>query len=67
MGAVLVVEQGERRRFMETVVELQNRLEELGVTPQIALAAMASISKGLLSQLHSEPDRLSNQQEVSRG
>ena len=67
LGAVLVVEQGERRRFMETVVELQNRLEELGATPQIALAAMASISKGLLSQLHSEPDRLSNQQEVSRG
>jgi hypothetical protein len=67
LGAVLVVEQGERRRFMETVVEIQNRLEALGVTPQLALAAMASISKGLLSQLNSQPETKLEEQEVKRG
>lgn len=67
LGAVLVVEQGERRRFMETVVELQNRLEELGARPHIALAAMASISKGLLSQLSTTAQSTVEPEEVKRG
>ena len=45
LGAVVVVERADRRLFMQAVVEIQNRLEELGVTPHIALAAMASVSK----------------------
>jgi hypothetical protein len=50
LGAVVVVEQHEQRRFMDAVVELQSRLTALELPPQIALAALASISQSLLGE-----------------
>jgi hypothetical protein len=50
LGAVVVVEQHEQRRFMDAVVELQLRLTALELPPQIALAALASISQSLLGE-----------------
>jgi hypothetical protein len=39
----------------------------LGTTPQSALAAMASVSKGLLSQLNSQAETKIEAEEVKRG
>jgi hypothetical protein len=50
LGAVVVVEQHEQRRFMDAVVELQSRLTALELPPQIALAALASISQSILGE-----------------
>jgi len=66
-GAVLVIEQGDRRRFMEAVVEIQHCIEALRTTPQIALAAMTSVSKSLLSELNSQSEIKIEAEEVKRG
>jgi hypothetical protein len=50
VGAVVVVEQHEQRRFVEAVVELQSRLTALELSPQLALAALASLSQSLLGE-----------------
>jgi hypothetical protein len=50
LGAVVVVEQHEQRRFMDAVAELQSRLAALELPPQLALAALASISQSLLGE-----------------
>jgi hypothetical protein len=48
VGAVVVVEQHEQKRFVEAVIELQSHIAALNVSPQIALAALASVSQSLL-------------------
>jgi hypothetical protein len=50
VGAVVVVEQQEQARFVEAVIELQSHLTSLNVSPQIALAALASISQSLIAE-----------------
>jgi hypothetical protein len=50
VGAVVVVEQHEQKRFVEAVIELQSRLAALNISPQIALAALASVSQTLLGE-----------------
>jgi hypothetical protein len=67
VGAVLVVEQQERNSYMNAVIELQNRVDDLGVSPQIALAALASVSKGLLCQYVAGASTTVEGQEVKHG
>jgi hypothetical protein len=67
IGAVLVVEQTDRGAYMNAVVDLQNRIEELGVSPQIALAALASVSKALLSQYTSAVPKVLESKKVKHG
>jgi hypothetical protein len=50
VGAVVAVQQHEQRHFVKAVVELQAYLAVLDVSPQIALAALASVSKSLLNE-----------------
>jgi hypothetical protein len=50
VGAVVAVEQHEQKHFVEAVMELQDRLAALNLSPQIALAALASVSQSLLSE-----------------
>jgi hypothetical protein len=50
VGAVVVVEQHEQLRFMEAVGEVHSYIEALQLSPQLALAALASVSKSLLGQ-----------------
>jgi hypothetical protein len=50
VGAVVAVQQHEQRHFVKAVVELQAYLAALDVSPQIALAALASVSKSLLNE-----------------
>jgi hypothetical protein len=50
VGAVVAVEQHEQKRFIEAVIDLQARVSALNVSPQIALAALASVSQSLLSE-----------------
>jgi hypothetical protein len=50
VGAVVVVEQHEQKQFMSAVLELQFQLQALNVSPQIALAALASVSQSLLGE-----------------
>lgn len=56
LGAVVVVEQHEQRRFMDAVVELSAQLSAMDLSPQIALAALASISKSLLGDYTGSDD-----------
>jgi hypothetical protein len=67
VGAVVIVEQSERRNYMKAVVEIQNHLDDLGVSPQIGLAALASVSKALLSQMTADPAQLKERKETKRG
>jgi hypothetical protein len=64
LAAVVVVEHGDRREYMKAVIEIQNRLEELGLSNQLALAALASISKGLLAQHLRDQEKGSPLEEV---
>jgi hypothetical protein len=50
VGAVVVVEQHEQKQFMNAVLELQFQIQALNVSPQIALAALASVSQSLLGE-----------------
>jgi hypothetical protein len=50
VGAVVVVEKHEQKHFVEAVVELQASLSGLNISPQIALAALASVSQALLTE-----------------
>jgi len=50
VGAVVAVQEHEQRHFVKAVVELQAYLAALDVSPQIALAALASVSKSLLNE-----------------
>jgi hypothetical protein len=53
LEAVVVVGEKESRRYEQTVVGVMELLERLGVNdnPELALAALASVSQGLLSDL----------------
>jgi hypothetical protein len=46
----VVVEQHEQKQFMNAVLELQFQIQALNVSPQIALAALASVSQSLLGE-----------------
>lgn len=58
VGAVVVVEQHEQHRFVDAIVEIQARLDALNLSPQIALAALASISQSLLTKYTESKDVL---------
>ncbi|MDQ2835207.1 MAG: hypothetical protein M3Y50_15985 [Acidobacteriota bacterium] len=67
IGAVLVVEQADRNVYMSAVVELQSHLEHLDISPQLALAALASVSKGLLSEYMASAPMVLEDQKVKHG
>jgi hypothetical protein len=56
VGAVVVVEQHEQERFVEAVLELQSRIAALKITPQVALAALASVSQSFLADYSGSND-----------
>lgn len=66
VGAVVTVDSRERRAFTDAVVELQARIVELNLRPEVALAALASVSKTLLSEYTTGDPQPLHKQEVSR-
>lgn len=64
VGAVVVVEQHERQRFTEAVIGLQSHIAALNVSPQMALAALASVSQSLLGEYMGAEESMSS--EVTR-
>lgn len=67
IGAVVAVERTERRKYMDAVVELQSRISDMGLRPELALAAIASVSKQLLAEYMSAGERRLENQEVLDG
>ena len=67
LGAVVVVEQHEQRRFMDAVEELTAQLSSMNLSPQIALAALASISKSLLGEYIGADDLKRSSEVVTHG
>ena len=50
LGAVVVVEKHEEQQFIRAVMALEEHMRRAGVSRQIALATLASVSKALLSE-----------------
>lgn len=56
LGAVVVVEKHEEQQFTRTVMALEEHMQKSGVSRQLALAALASVSQSLLADyLHETP------------
>jgi hypothetical protein len=67
VGAVVVVEHADKKAYMDAVIDLQSRVEELGLSQQIALAALASVSQALLSEYTSVSSKVLESQKVKHG
>jgi hypothetical protein len=67
VGAVVVVEQHEQGRFVEAVLDIQSRIAALKVSPQIALAVLASVSQSLLGDYVGSADLKKAHEVVKHG
>ena len=66
LGAVVVVEKHEEQQFTKAVMSLEEHMRNAGISRQIALATLASVSQSLLAEyLQEKPSK--EAEEVIRG